>query len=165
MLLCASAHIYLSLYHSLLLSHVRYCISNWCFGNKIRIQQLQRTCNKFIRLVFGLKRRESVKKVMKQNGLLTIKQIYQVEIAIFMYKTVKKSNPVTLQNLFQSKFSRMSTKSNSLHISPAYRLTLRQQSINFCGPKLWSKLPNAIKECKSLKSFSDKVKTHFLNID
>ena len=31
--------------------------------------------------------------------------------------------------------------------------------------KLWSILPNAIKECKSLKSFSDKVKTHFLNLD
>ena len=124
----------LSLYHSLLLSHVRYCISNWCFGNETRIQQLQRICNKFIRLVFGLKRRESVKKVMKQNGLLTIKQIYQVEIAIFMYKTVKKSNPVALQNLLELKCSRMSTRSNSLHISPAYRLTLCQQSIKFCGP-------------------------------
>ena len=80
----------LSLYHSLLLSQVRYCIRNWCFGKETRIHQLQRICNKFIRLVFGLKRRESVKKVMKQNGLLTIKQIYQVEIAIIMYKTVKK---------------------------------------------------------------------------
>ena len=80
----------LSLYHSLLLSHVRYCISNWCFGNEIRIHQLQRICNKLIRLVVGLKRRESVKKVMKQNGLLTIQQIYQVEIAILMYKTGKK---------------------------------------------------------------------------
>ena len=80
----------LSLYHSLLLNHVRYCISNWCFDNETIIHQLQRICNKLIKLVFGLKRRESVKKVMKQNGLLTIKQIYQVETAIFMYKTVKK---------------------------------------------------------------------------
>ena len=85
-----SSKVILSLYHLLLLSHVRYCISNWCFGYETRILQLQRICNEFIRLVFGLKRRESVKKVMKQNGLLTIKQIYQVEIAIFMYKTVKK---------------------------------------------------------------------------
>ena len=23
----------ISLYHSLLISHVRYCITNWCFGN------------------------------------------------------------------------------------------------------------------------------------
>ena len=38
----------LSLYHSLLISHVRYCITNWCFGNESKIQQLQRICNKFI---------------------------------------------------------------------------------------------------------------------
>ena len=56
-------------YHSLLLSHVRYCITNCCFGNETRIHQLQRICNKFIRLVFGLKKRDSVKNVMKQNGL------------------------------------------------------------------------------------------------
>ena len=55
----------LSLYHSLLISHVRYCITNWCFGNESKTQQLQRICNKFIRLVFNLKRRESVKTVMK----------------------------------------------------------------------------------------------------
>ena len=153
----------LSLYHSLLLSHVRYCISNWRFGNETRIHQLQRICNKFIRLVFGLKRRESVKKVMKQNGLVTMKQTYQVEIAILMYKTVKRNNPVELQNLFESKSSGIPTGSNSLHISPAYRLTLCQQSIKLCGPKSWSNLPNAFKECKSLKCFSNKVKTHFLN--
>ena len=87
----------LSLYHSLLLSHVRYCISNWCFGNETRIQQLQRICNKFIRLVFGLKRRESVKKVMKQNGLLTIKQIDQVE-CIKLYKKVIQSHYRTYLN-------------------------------------------------------------------
>ena len=66
----------------------RYCITNWCFGNETRIHQLQRICNKFIRLVFGVKKRDSVKNVMKQNGLLTIKQVYHVELAIFMYKTV-----------------------------------------------------------------------------
>ena len=81
----------LSLYHLLLLSHVRYCISNWCFGNETRIHELLRICHKFNRLAFGLKRRESVKKVMKQNGFFTIKQIYQVEMAISMYKTVKKT--------------------------------------------------------------------------
>ena len=80
----------LCLYHSLLLRHVRYCITNWCFGNETRILQSQRICNKFIRLVFDLKKRDSVKNVMKQNRLLTIKQIYHGELAVFMYKTVKK---------------------------------------------------------------------------
>ena len=150
----------ISLYHSLLISHVRYCITNWCFGNDSKMQQLQRICNKFIRLVINLKKRESVRTVVKENGLLTIKQMYQVELAIFMFRTVKKNHP----NQFQSKSSRISTRSNSQYISPAYRLTVCQQSIKFSGPKIWSNLPNEIKECKSLKSFAIKVKAHFLNI-
>ena len=157
----------LCLYHSLLLSHVRYCrpITNWCFGNETRIHQLQRICNKFIRLVFGLKKRDIVKNVMKQIGLLTIKQVYHVELAIFMYKTVKKLHPVAILNLFQLKSSLVSTRSNSLYISPSYRLTMCQQCIKFSGPKKWSKLPTAIKESRSLKFFSDKVKAHFLSTD
>ena len=154
----------LSLYHLLLIRHVRFCITNWCFGNESKIQQLQHICNKFIRLVFNLKRRESVRTIMKENGLLTIKQMYQVELAIFMFRTVKKNHLTVLQNLFQSKSSRISTRSNSHYISPAYRLTVCQQSIKFSGPKIWSNLPNEIKECKSLKSFAIKVKAHFLNI-
>ena len=92
----------LNRHHFLLLSHVRYCITNWCFGNESKIQRLQRICNKFIQLVFGLKRRDSVRTVMKENGLLTIKQLCKVELAIFTYKTVKKSSnciaePVSLK--------------------------------------------------------------------
>ena len=121
----------LCLYHSLLLSHVCYCMTNLCFGKETRIHQLQRICNKFIRLVFGLKKRDSVKNVMKQNGLLTIEQVYHVELAIFMYKTVKKLHPVAILNLFQLKSSLVSTRSNSLYISPVYRLTMCQQSIKF----------------------------------
>ena len=89
----SSSEAMLCLYHLLLLSHVCYCTTNWCFGNETRIHQLQSICNKFIRLVFGLKKRDSVKNVMKQNGLLTIEQVYHVELAIFMYKTVKKTSP------------------------------------------------------------------------
>ena len=100
---------------------------------------------------------------MKQNRLLNIKQIYQVELAIFMFKTVKKSHPIALQNLFHSKPSRISTRNSSLYISPAHRLTVSQQSIKFSVPKIWSNLPSAIKNCKNLKSFSNKVKEHVLN--
>ena len=151
----------LCLYHSLLLSHVRYCITNWCFDNETRIHQLQRICNKFIKLVFGLKKRDSVKNVIKQNGSLTIKQVYHVELAIFMYKTVKKIHPVAILSLFQLKSSLVSTRSNSLYIFPACRLTICQQSIKFLGPKIWSKLPTAIKESKSLNLFQTKLKHIF----
>ena len=50
----------LTSHHSLILSHVRYCVGNWCFGNETIVGQLRRICNKFIRIIFGLNRRSSV---------------------------------------------------------------------------------------------------------
>ena len=39
----------LLLYHTLIESHLRYCMANWCFGNKTLVMKLQAKCNKFIR--------------------------------------------------------------------------------------------------------------------
>ena len=93
----------LTLNHSLIMSHVRYCIVNWCFGNETIVGQLQRFCTKFIRIIFGLNSRSSVKDVMIENGLLTIKQIRDLEIRIFMYKYSNQCLPAALRNLFSMK--------------------------------------------------------------
>ena len=153
----------LTLYHSLMLSHVRYCVVNWCFGNETIVGQLQRICNKFIRIIFGLNRRSSVKDVMIENGLLTIKQIRDLEICIFMYKYLNQCLPAALQNLFSIKATRITTRSNSKYISASYRATVCEQSIKFLRPKIWNKLPTIIKESKSLRSFASKAKAHLIS--
>ena len=89
----------LALYHSSILSYVRYCVVNWCSGTETIVSQLQRICNKFIRIIFGLNRRLSVKDVMIENGLLTIKQLRDLEICIFMYKYSNQCLSAALQNL------------------------------------------------------------------
>ena len=91
------------LYNSLLLSHLRYCITSWCFGNRTKINLLQRICNKFIRAMYGIKRRGCVKNVMIKNKLLNIQQLYESEIAILMYKFQKRTLPIPIQQLFQLK--------------------------------------------------------------
>ena len=51
----------LTLYHSLLISHIRYCITNWRFENKTVINQLQCICDKFVRMIFKLPCSESTR--------------------------------------------------------------------------------------------------------
>ena len=120
-------------------------------------------CNKFIRIIFGLNRCSSVKDVMIENGLLTIKQIRDLEICIFMYKYLNQCFPAALQNLFSIKATRITTRSNSKYTPPSYRATVCQQSIKFLGLKIWNKLPTIIKESKSLRSFARKAKAHLIS--
>ena len=44
---CFSKNALLMIYHSLIMSQIRYCIANWCFGNVIWIKKLQKICNQF----------------------------------------------------------------------------------------------------------------------
>ena len=97
---CLTTKAMLILYKSLLSSHLRYCITRWCFGNRTTINQFQRTCNKFNRVMYGIKRRSCVKNVMIQNELLNIQQVYKIEL---VYKFQKRTLPNPIQQLFQLK--------------------------------------------------------------
>ena len=50
------------------------------------VQRVQSAANKFVRLIFKLDLRESVKDSMQQLGILTINQLAELETADFMYK-------------------------------------------------------------------------------
>ena len=42
----------LTLFHSLIVSHVRYCIATWCFGHNVLLNKLQKIYNKFMKMIF-----------------------------------------------------------------------------------------------------------------
>ena len=72
----------LVIYHSLMLSYIRYCITNWFHGNLAIVSQLQNICNKFIRLSFGLASEDDILPLMRRHNLLTIKHIFKHDVAI-----------------------------------------------------------------------------------
>ena len=63
------------------------------------VKKLQSSVNKFIRLIFKLNYRESVKTLMQQYGILTIHQLGELETASFMYKYLHDDLPITFRNL------------------------------------------------------------------
>ena len=152
----------LLLYHTLIESHLRYCMVNWCFGNKTLVMKLQAICYKFIRLIFNLRRIHNVKHITIKYNLLTISQIYELELAVLMYKYHKNKLPHQLQNIFKMNNSQIKTRSHSKIIMNYCKFTTSQQSIKFAGPKLWRKVPANIKKSTSTKIFATKMKKYIL---
>ena len=89
----------LLLYNALIKSHLQYCILTWCNGNKTIVKKLQSTANNFIRLVFGIRRKDSVKSLMKAQNLLSIYQLMKREIAYFMYKYCNNHLPAAFEGM------------------------------------------------------------------
>ena len=59
--------------------------------------KLQAICNEFICLIFNLGRTYNVKHIITTNNLLTISLIYDMELAVSMYKYHKNIFPHELQ--------------------------------------------------------------------
>ena len=133
-----SKHSLISIYHSLVISRIRYCIINWNHGNWTNLNQLQGICNKFIRLTLGLSRNEDVLPLMKQHNLLTINDIFKYEIAVLMFRFHNRTLPSAFDPILQSKSTSITTGSNSRVIPISCRSAVSQQSIRYIGHKTWN---------------------------
>ena len=151
------------LYHSLFMSHIRYCTSSWCFGNEILIDKLQRLCNKFIRIIFNLSHRENVNCTMSEHNLIIIKHIYTAEIDIFMFKYHKNLMPRSFEKIFFQNSFHMKIRSSSNFATSFCRCTIIQQSLKFIGSKIWNNIPLVIRESKTNNGFKQKLDQFLLN--
>ena len=154
---CLSKDSLLIIYHSLLISHIRYCINNWCFENSTLIRKLQNIGNRFLKMTFNLQLNHDVTEAMKDAQLLTINNFYNLEIAQMMLKYENKQLPPAFYNFFTQKSLKMKARSNSQIISNCFRTKVSHQSLKFVGPKLWNKIPLEIRRCYSSNTFRKKL--------
>ena len=155
------------LYHSMIVSHIRYFIKTWCNGNKTTLLKIQRIANKFIRMIHGIYYKGSVKNAMCTNGLMTVEQIQQLKTACFMFKNSKNLLPNCFANFFSNNLvdpnDKIKTRSNSAYFPSFCRLIVTQQCLKYRGPVVWNKIPLKIKELKAYKKFRNELKRQILH--
>ena len=90
---CLSKNTLLIIYYFLIMSQLRYCITNWCFGNVIWIKKLQKICNKLFKLIFGIYCKDDITPTMHETKFLSINNLYKFETAKIMFKHKNKHLP------------------------------------------------------------------------
>ena len=134
--------ILLFLYHTLVKSHILYCITSWCFGNETMINKLQCAVNKLMRSILNVGKRQTVSYVMKDNSLLTIRQIRDIEIAIFVYKFMNKLLPLPFDHSFKTAFKITKNTRSQSSLYPSFcRVHITKQAIRYTGPLIWNDIP------------------------
>ena len=129
------------------------------------VQRLQSAANKFVRLIFKLDLRESVKDSMQQLGILTINQLAELETSNFMYKYLHNKllfNGLLNKNTISEKTH--DTRSQS-KLFPLFRhIEYTKQSMKYRGLRTWNAIPISVRESKSLKSFNMLTKAHLMSL-
>ena len=149
----------ITLYHSLMGSHLQYYISSWYYGNTTITNKLQKLCDKFIRLACGRNRNSDITDIRQKYEILTIDQLLFKDIAVFMFKQNKNKNPSVFSKIFVTNHSQYNTRNNSKIIPKFCSTNVCQQSISHRGPSLWSKVPTFYKsQDLTIASFNLKMR-------
>ena len=84
---------------------------------------------------------------MKENELLSVNQIYHLEVAKLMQKYALRNIPLPFVDIFDdlTRTSRTRTRSNSSIIPGPSTTQKCAQSIRCIGPKIWNALPNEVR--------------------
>ena len=137
----------LQMYHSMIMSHVRYGISVWHHGHIAMRKKIQACANKFLRMIYYMKRRESVKPLMIDNKILSTNQIYYLEVAKVMKRVNLGLIPAPFIDILQNQVrtSTMVTRRASLYYQRFTALEKCKQAISYSGPFVWNTIPVDVK--------------------
>ena len=140
----------LSLYHSLVESHVRYGIMSWCHGNITMKNSIQRSCYNFLKMIFSTNNPDIIIQHMLNHKLLSVDQMLFFEVGLTMFKIHVKSFPECFNQFFSETTHIMSTRSNRFFNIDNPRIQLTKQSLNYKGNLVWQKIPNSVKYVRGI---------------
>jgi len=136
-----------NIYFSYSQSCLRYGIIFWGVSKEsIKILRIQK---KVIRLITGLKKRESCKQKFKENRILTVTSLYVLEVLCFIkkYKGSLMQNYMIHEHNTRSKYDLHTEFCNT---------SLYQKSVINMGIRLYKFLPKEIKKLDNFNCFKKK---------
>jgi len=147
-----------TLTQAIVISSLDYCNALYYGCSQASIAQLQNIQNRACRLVFGLKKRDSVEEKLKSLHWLKVKERIEFKLCLLIFKAVNGVAPAYLCDLvtFVSSSSR---RTSSLHL-PVGSTRSHPRAFQTVAPKIWNQLPIEIKTCSDIDLFKTLLNTH-----
>lgn len=156
----------LNVYRSLFEPAVLYCLVVWgsTYANVLnKVQILQ---NDALKAILGAPRRSSVRKFMRDNLLLNVRQSYRFQAGCFVYRSL-----YNLMDQTEALFWKIDPpKRNGLRNADMLTVHECLSSTNYVtrGPqasaaKVWNSIPLEIRQCPTLDIFKFKLRTYIVS--
>ena len=155
----------LTLYKSLIRSHLEYCSPLWHPSKIGDIQELESVQRTFTARITGMKELNYWNR-LKSLQLMSMQRRRERYIIIHMWKILNQKCPNDLQIKFMAP-SRLGIKAI---IPPCKKLakqrnqTLYEHLFAILGPRLWNTMPKDLSNITSQQEFKDKLTLHVLSI-
>ena len=168
-------HASLNLYHTMVECHLRYGIDSWCFGNDTLKNSIQRSSDRFLKMIFKTHDQAELEIKMEEKNVLSLDQLLFLEIGLTMFKIYNNTYPAALANLFTPLPQHSNSRSHNSLSSDIPRIQLTKQALGFKGPKIWNNIADFVKYSngdgtptnrtyRSYKEFKTHLRTYILSI-
>ena len=152
----------LSLYNSLILPYVSYCIDVWGKAYDTHLKHVMVLQNKAVRVIAGVPPRTNADNLYLELDVLSVKKIFVYAISIFMYKYMNGMLPELFRDMFTPisdihSYDTRQAKNKKLFVS--FKSTSRgQQSVTYIGPHVWNFILSKINPICSIGSFKKHIR-------
>lgn len=163
-----------TLYYALIYPHLLYGITLWGNTYNVHLNKLYIVQKKIIRIIMNADYYASSEPLFKSLNILKLSDVYNLQVAKYVFSFVRCSLPESLNNVFilmgnsEIHFTRQ-VKALKLR-QPKARTATSSRSILTMGPKIWNIISpdlylrniNGYSQFKSVKNFMGKLKCTFL---
>ena len=149
-----------TLYYSLTLPHLQYCVLLWSNTYTIHLKKIKILQKRAIRIITKSQYTSHTDPLFLKLKLLKLSDIYKHQLGIFMYKSVNDQLPDNLTSML--KLTENIHNHNLRNFNGFYiqniRTNNRKFTINYSGPVFWNTLPQHIRKLRTIKQFKGKLK-------
>ena len=168
-----SVDLKIQLVHSMILSHIDYCIALFYDLPEMLLKKLTKVLYAGVRFIFGLHGTASrlhMLPFLKRLHILPIKFRIEFKIALLTHKCLHGNAPAYLRKLMCLRFAsthyclRVNNDKWLLQTMPHPSLVKSKSMFSFAAPKIWNSLPLSLREISSVSLFKTHLKSYFFNI-
>ena len=155
----------LSLYNTLVLSHINYGITAWSSAGisaKTRLHILQKRA---LRAISHSEFRSHSNPLFIKYNQLKIDELCKLNIGTFMYKYSNNILPSTFNLMFitNADTHNYNTRFANNYKYPNNKLEFGKKSVSYHGVKVWNDISDRIKNSNNVKCFKSNYKKHLVS--
>ena len=156
------------LVYNFVISRLDYCNSIYYNLPKYKLRKLQCIFNRAARLIVGVGRRDHITPVLIRLHWLPIKARVIYKICLLAHTAIVTGKPVYILEMLNQRQPRTGTNTRSdtdsrKLVEPRCFTNLGFRAFRSAAPRLYNKLPSAIRMVDNLASFKKKLKTHLFS--
>jgi hypothetical protein len=156
----------LKLANALIFSHMDYCNSLFTNLPSSTLKPFQRIQNLTAKMILNQSKFSSSTEALQELHILPVRVRAEFKLLVLVYKCLNGLAPSYLSDLLTTKSSWKVTRSASkylLCVPFTKHKTFADRSFSVAGPRMWNRIPEDVKNSKTLDLFKSYLKTYLFN--